>query len=167
MVLNVSTGGNASEMTASPDAVSTRLPISLMRLSKRHREETPLRFAEYLIALARPQAVLWVRENTVYKRWPGLDLWPASRDANRYSGPGRIIAHPPCGPWGKLAHLSNESKRHGINAMRFVHEYGGVVEQPEGSHLFDEWGRDGRIIWVNQFDYGHRAMKPTNLYVVD
>lgn len=142
-----------------------RRPISLERLGKKERSATPYRFAEYLISLVDPVSVLWVNRPTVY-RWFGLDLWDISRDANQYVGPGPIIAHPPCGPWGKYWYRSSEDRVHGINAMRFVHAYGGVVEQPNGSELFGEYGREnGRLIRVNQFDFGHRALKPTLLYV--
>lgn len=134
-------------------------------LGQREREATPIRFAEYLIELVHPVAVLWVQRNTIYKRF-GLDLWGVERDANLYPGPGPIIAHPPCGPWGPLAWSSKESKTHGVRAMELVHQYGGVVEQPRGTQLYKQHGRAGaHIIWVNQSDFGHRALKATDLYV--
>lgn len=142
-----------------------RKPVSSLVLSKYERAATPYKFARFLIDLVEPVAVLWVMRQSVYRRFPGLDLWGIDRDANRYNGPGPIIAHPPCGPWGRLSWSSQESKHHGINAMRFVHQYGGVVEQPLGSQLFNEYGEDGRVLHVDQFDYGHRALKPTILYV--
>lgn len=135
------------------------------QLSKRQRELTPLPFAEYLVRLTHAKAALWVRSDTVYRRLK-LDIWDTTRDANLYDGDGPIIAHPPCGPWGKLAHLSTEDRRHGIRAMELVHQYGGVVEQPAGSQLFKLHGRPGALIlWVNQADYGHPSMKPTDLYL--
>lgn len=135
-------------------------------LSKKQREETPLAFAQYLVRLTGATAVLWVRRDTVYRRL-GLDIWDKPRDAHNYdSDAGPIICHPPCGPWGKLSHKSTEEKRHGIKAMELVHRYGGVVEQPAGSQLFKEYGRPGALIlWVNQSDYGHLSMKPTDLYL--
>lgn len=133
-------------------------------LSQREREATPYRFAEFLVGLVHPVAALWVQHNTIYRRF-GLDLWGVDRDANLYDGHGPIIAHPPCGPWGPLCWSSKESKRHGIRAMELVHEFGGVVEQPRGTQLYKQHGRAGAyIVWVNQCDFGHRAMKPTDLY---
>lgn len=142
----------------------TYVPMEL--LSKRQREETPLAFARYLVELSGATAALWVRWNTVYREL-GLDCWTIERDANLYDGPGPIIAHPPCGPWGKYAKVSNESKSHGIRAMELVHQYGGVVEQPRGSTLFKEYGTTGQVLRVMQHDYGHLALKPTDLYVVN
>lgn len=34
--------------------------------------------------------------------------WDEARDARTYAGPWSVIAHPPCGPWGKLAFCSLE-----------------------------------------------------------
>lgn len=154
--------GKTSEPGMTPNGF-----IPMQHLTRREREHTPEPFARYLIDLVQARSVLWVCRESVYYRF-GLDVWgiDRGRDANLYKGPGSIIAHPPCGPWGKLSWSSRESKSHGINAMRFVHLYGGVVEQPQGSQLFKEHGREGaRIIWVNQRAFGHRAIKPTDLYV--
>lgn len=143
----------------------SREPIPTERLGKIERQATPLPFAEYLIELVQPVAVLWVATPTVYERFQ-LDLWNAERDARQYNGPGPVIAHPPCGPWGKYKRWSKESRDDGIRAMELVHAHGGVVEQPMGSRLFLMHARnDAEILAVNQFDYGHRALKPTLLYV--
>jgi hypothetical protein len=139
--------------------------VPVESMGRCEREATPLLFAQYLVSLVDPVAVLWVQRDTIYKRF-GLDLWGIERDANLYSGPGPIIAHPPCGPWGKYSSISKESRRHGIRAMELVHLYGGVVEQPAGSQLFKQYGRPmARVLWVDQHDYGHRAIKETDLYV--
>lgn len=144
-------------------------PISSLRLARWERAATPLPFCEYLIGLVHPHAVLWVCRGSFYERNNkrfDLDLWGVDRDAWQYAGPGPIIAHPPCGPWGRLAWSSTEDRGHGIRAMELVHRYGGVVEQPEGSQLFKQHGRPGAtILKVDQFDYGHRALKPTILYL--
>jgi len=93
-------------------------------------------------------------------------MYGVLKDANKYSGPHPIIAHPPCGPWGKFKAVSKESKEDGVKAMELVHRWGGVVEQPVGSSLFREHGDGRRVEVVNQFDFGHMALKPTMLYWV-
>lgn len=141
----------------------------LEQLSKRQRAATPREFAMYLLRRVRSLcnasqvACLWVMERSIYHELPGCDCWPKSRNARLYDGPGPIIAHPPCGPWGKYRAVSRESTLDGELAMEMVHRFGGVVEQPLGSRLFDVHGRGG---WerVSQGDYGHAADKQTILY---
>lgn len=141
-------------------------------LSRHMRKATPLPFARYLLAEVMRRehvervATLWVEPHTVYhKLYPLVDIWGPARDAQKYDGPYPIIAHPPCGPWGVLAWISQESKDHGILAMYLVHKWGGVVEQPSGSQLFRLYGSPGAEIQrVNQCDYGHVAQKATILY---
>jgi hypothetical protein len=142
-------------------------------LSRRQRRSTPLPFARYLVDRVlslHPSdhvAVLWVAPDSNYWRlWPLCELWGVGRDARKYDGPWPIVAHPPCGCWGKFKWNCTHSKEHGIIAMELVHKYGGIVEQPVGSSLFREHG-DGRDPErVNQADWGHPALKPTLLYVV-
>lgn len=143
-------------------------------LSRRQRQLTTPAMCDYLIGLVRERcrterfAALWVRRDTYYWRyWPMVEIWGLGRDARKYVGPLPIIAHPPCGPWGKYRSRCDQSREDGVIAMRLVHEFGGVVEQPLGSSLYKECG-DGRdILLLNQSDYGHMALKPTILYVVD
>lgn len=144
------------------------------QLSHRQRAATPVPFALYLLAGVRSRhysdrvAVLWVQKRSNYnKLWPWVQLWTAGMDANTYDGPWPVIAHPPCGPWGNFKGMCfKQSKHHGIMAMKLVHRYGGVVEQPLGSSLFREHG-DGRDLQVvDQGDYGHVARKRTLLYWV-
>lgn len=135
-------------------------------LSRLQRELTPLALAQWLIDQVSPSDVLWTSRKSFYNRFP-VKTWNGhNRDANQYEGPGPIICHPPCGPWGKYRHRNVwHSGDDGINAMRFVHTYGGVVEQPKGSALFTIYGRpDARIIEIDQSDFGHAARKPTLLY---
>jgi hypothetical protein len=135
------------------------------RLSKRQREQTPLLLASWLVERTGAVAALWVREDTVY-RTLGLDVWPASRNARLFHGPGPIIAHPPCGPWGKFAwNCKYQEKKDGMIAMLLVHKFGGVVEQPSSSSLFREYGCPcGSLTLINQADYGHPIKKPTRLF---
>jgi hypothetical protein len=88
-----------------------------------------------------------------------------------------VVAHPPCGPWGKLRHLSkNDDWRCAPKAVQQVRRYGGVLEHPANSLLWptvdlpypgelpDAW--NGRTIEVCQCDWGHPARKRTWLYIV-
>ena len=140
-------------------------------LSHRQRELTPPRLARYLAGRVRDLtgsselAALWVRRDTPYREIEGVDCWDAVRNALLYGGPHPVIAHPPCGPWGKYRMASYESRAHAIFAMACVHEFGGVVEQPLGSALFRDFGlRSGWIERISQADFGHLADKQTLLY---
>ena len=122
-------------------------------------------------------AALYVESRGPY---PGLvaEWFDVERDARTYSGPGPVVAHPPCERWGKLSHFSrNDTRELAIIAVDQVRRFGGVLEHPVGSRLWaecrlpppedmwpDEFG--GRTYLVNQGDYGHRAPKPTLLYAV-
>lgn len=106
----------------------------------------------------------------------GVDCWGLDRDATRYGGPGPVIAHPPCGPWGRYHQKSHEDPGLAVTAVSQVRRFGGVLEHPKDSKLWaacgmpppghfpDEWG--GWTILVRQIDWGHRAEKPTWLYLV-
>src|SRR5262249_34237977 len=97
--------------------------------------------------------------------WPLTDCWPRRRDARLYAGPWPVICHPPCGPWGNYkARCFRQGKEHGLLALEFVHRWGGVVEQPTGSDLFDLHGCGGTVGKLAQGDHGHAAIKATLLY---
>lgn len=64
--------------------------------------------------------------------------WDERRDARLYGGPCPIVAHPPCGPWGRLRHLYRGSEHDcAPRAVAQVRRWGGVLEHPAGSLLFD------------------------------
>lgn len=111
--------------------------------------------------------------------YPGRvrDWYDETRDARIYDGPFPIVAHPPCGPWSSLRSLSRETtKGLALHAVKMVRTYGGVLEHPRGSKLFDHvplpkpgdlpdaWG--GFTLQVSQCDWGHVARKRTWLYIV-
>lgn len=134
-------------------------------------------------------AALYVAEDGPYVNRPGVDAWPESRDARKYRGPHRVVCHCPCERWGRFAEggpsaaeeyeLGDDGgcMEHGVWAVR---TFGGVLEQPEGSHAFEAFGLPrppvrgwsppdqygGRSCAVDQGVYGHRAKKPTWLYAV-
>lgn len=128
------------------------------------------------VSLVETVAVLYVDPRGPYpsivRHWYG-----AERDARTYAGPLPIVAHPPCGPWGRLRHLcTQQDATCGPHAVDMVRRYGGVLEHPAGSRLFrcrgmphpgelpDAWG--GVTYEVSQCDWGHPARKRTWLYVV-
>lgn len=101
------------------------------------------------------------------------------RDARSYAGPHPVVAHPPCGPWGRFwwNYKGGEGdKSCGPTAIEQARAFGGVVEHPSESHLWqhmrlpkpgeapDKHG--GRTFEVEQVDWGHMARKRTWLYVV-
>lgn len=107
----------------------------------------------------------------------GLEhCWDEARDATTFTGPGPVIAHPPCGHWGRYAHRCFDDGHTGPIAVHQVRVLRGVMEQPKDSKLFahclvprpgdpvDLWG--GYSILVFQRDWGHPADKPTWLYIV-
>lgn len=132
---------------------------------------------------------MYVATRGVYAGVPDVDPWDELRDARTYRGPHPVVAHPPCGRWGKLAAL-NES-RHGAlvgndrgcfaAALRAVRRFGGVLEHPAFSRAYrmhslrgppasggwvpcDAYG--GFACHVEQGHYGHRARKATWLYAI-
>lgn len=121
-------------------------------------------------------AVLYVDARGPY---PGLvaDWYDETRDAETYAGLGPVVAHPPCGPWGRLKHLNRyQDPRHALHAVDVVRRVGGVLEHPHGSSLWkaaglplpgqlpDVWG--GWTLEIDQCRFGHVARKLTWLYLV-
>lgn len=103
--------------------------------------------------------------------------YDAEDDALSYDGPLPVVAHPPCGPWGRLRHLSKKDRADlAPLAVAQVRRWGGVLEHPAHSKLWDAcslpkpgepldlWG--GGTLRVDQSDFGHVARKPTWLYIV-
>lgn len=130
-------------------------------------------------------AALYVDPRGPYPKLPGVDCWDATRDANTYSGPGPIVAHPPCGPWSTMRHLyQGDEKACAPRALELVRKLGGVLEHPANSMLWDvhgllkpyETGEPGMCysacdshgfsIRVDQVEWGHVARKRTWLYIV-
>ena len=109
-----------------------------------------------------------------------IDVWDATRDATTYPGPGPVIAHPPCGPWSRLRHMCGPEllaqEGLGLVAVAQVRRWRGVLEHPADSRLWtacrmpapgqipDEYG--GWTVAIEQWHWGHRAVKPTWLYIV-
>ena len=113
-----------------------------------------------------------------YPHINGVECWGLPyRNALHYEGPYPVVAHPPCGAWGRLRHL--HKKRDGLCAPLAVDQvrmWKGVLEHPAGSLLWDaealprpgqpEDQFGGYTVEVNQCDWGHPCKKPTWLYCV-
>lgn len=126
----------------------------------------------------RTVAALYIDPGGPYPSMPGVDAWDAKRDARLYDGPHPVVAHPPCGPWGRLRHLySGGEWACAALALAQVRRWGGVLEHPAGSMLWaepsvyrlgfrvpDVFG--GYTVEVDQVAWGHPARKRTWLYVV-
>jgi hypothetical protein len=103
------------------------------------------------------------------------------RDARTYAGDLPVVAHPSCGPWGKLAwRCQNQDKSTGLHAVAEVRRCGGILEHPVGSGLFDACGIPtapwtperttdefgGYTLRFPQWNWGHRGDKGTIVYIV-
>lgn len=134
-------------------------------------------------------AALYVEKDGAYAGIDGVQVWDESKDARRYGGPFPVVAHPPCQLWGNLALVNyarwggehNRPKNDGgkfAAALNSVREWGGVLEHPQGSRAFVDYGIvpdygqkgwqrlfcGGWVCEVWQSAYGHRANKATWLY---
>ena len=141
-------------------------------------------------------AALYIDKNSPYLNlscsarggeWLQIDCWDLTRDARKYSGPHPVVAHPPCGPWSKQrANYRGLEHDCAPRAVEQVRRWGGVLEHPAGSLLWNEALTDGvsRARWtlppaeggndpyggytiaVDQVEWGHVARKRTWLYLV-
>lgn len=112
--------------------------------------------------------VLFARKNSIYHQL-NCDVWDKDRDARLWLGQGPIIAHPPCRAWGRMAHQSVAppwEKDLAIWALQQVRAFGGVLEHPETSRLWEHIYPNERLITVDQYWWGHRAIKRTKLLLV-
>lgn len=122
-------------------------------------------------------AALYIDPAGPYPRMLDVDAWDEARDAKLYAGPHAVVAHPPCGPWGRLRFMCKlQDPACAPRAVDQVRAYGGVLEHPAQSMLWrhcrmpwpgelpDGWG--GRTYDVRQVAWGHCCEKPTWLYVV-
>lgn len=138
-------------------------------------------------------SALFVQSNGCYS---DLDAWDEERDARKYKGPNRVIAHPPCQRWGKMCKVNHarwggEHNKLGNDggcfesALDSVSKFGGVLEHPAQTYAweahglpkpvrgkwtraFNVWTRNGGgwVCEVWQSAYGHKANKATWLYYV-
>lgn len=127
-------------------------------------------------------AALFVDPDGPYKEYQEVDMWDVNRDARLYKGPYRVVAHPPCNRWGKMAPVNlarwgtpiGEDGGCFKSALESVLEWGGVLEHPAQTLAWTHFGLEkpsgkgwkviGKDLWVGevwQSDYGHLATKKT------
>ena len=105
------------------------------------------------------------------------EWYDETRDARTFTGQAPVVAHPPCGPWGRLYHLcTKQDASAGPHAVRVVQANGGVLEHPADSKLWDACGLPrpgertdrygGFTVCVKQVSWGHPCEKKTWLYFV-
>lgn len=124
-------------------------------------------------------AVLFARQDSIYKADPTLDVYDIERDARTWPGGCQVVAHPPCRAWGLLRQFAKpreDEKQLAIDAVALVRKFGGVLEHPARSDLWnhcalpkpgefsDQYG--GFSLEIDQFHFGHKAQKRTWLYIV-
>ena len=119
---------------------------------------------------------LYVDSRGVYPKLVA-EWYDEARDARTYAGPWPVVAHPPCGPWGRLrAFCTKQDRAAGPHAVEMVRRFGGVLEHPAHSRLFAAcgmpapWGlpdeHGGRTYDLEQVSWGHPCIKATWIYVV-
>ena len=129
-------------------------------------------------------AALFVETGGCYFGLPDVDPWDEPRDARLYAGPHPVVAHPPCGPWGRYAasHPITGSNYRELGqdqgcfeaALASLDYFGGVLEHPAHSKAWAAFGipkpphgggwiRHGMLwtCYVEQGHYGHFSRKPT------
>lgn len=119
-------------------------------------------------------AVLYADPRGPYPKMEGVDWYDEARNAEMFPGGMPVVAHPPCGPWGRLYKFcTQQDPTDAIQAVHLVRECGGVLEHPAHSRLWqamglplpftegDEWGF---TLQVDQCAWGHEARKSTWLY---
>jgi hypothetical protein len=135
-------------------------------------------------------AALFVLRDGPYHNIQGVSVWHEEKDARKYKGPYRVIAHPPCQRWGRYWSGGPSSKvklKKGDDggcfesALKSVRKYGGVLEHPADSAAWGHFelnkpprsggwiqadNKGGWTCCVYQGNYGHRAQKATWLYAV-
>lgn len=124
-------------------------------------------------------SILFCHKKSIYKKLLGTDCWDLERNAMLWRGGNSCIAHPPCAQWGAMAHLAHikpAEKVLAIWAVEQVRQWGGVLEHPASSRLWDvmslprpgepadQFG--GWTLGIHQHWWGHEADKATHLYIV-
>lgn len=126
-------------------------------------------------------AVLCCARRSHYKYMRDVEAYDVARDARSWAGGMPVVAHPPCRCWSRnLARFAKPLDRDaemalGVWCVEQVRRWGGVVEQPAHSRLWEFCGLPlpgarpsdpfGYSLYVEQGWFGFATRKPTWLYV--
>jgi hypothetical protein len=135
-------------------------------------------------------AALYCDRRGPYWNRPDVDAWDVDRDARDYAGPHPVICHPPCERWGRYHSGGPSAKERRMlgddggcfwAALMAVRKWGGVLEHPEASKAFKQFGlpippksggwTPNPMSWgwsccVEQGHYGHSARKASWLFFI-
>lgn len=122
-------------------------------------------------------AVLCVGNKSQYHGMTDVEVYDQARNALTFKGGMPVVTHPPCRAWS--IHCSHQAKpdpgekKLGIWCVDQVKKWGGVVEQPAHSKLWDATGLP-RPSWTHNADswslevwqawWGYPMKKATWLY---
>lgn len=87
-------------------------------------------------------AVLFTHARTHYRELPNVEIYDRRRDARSFRGGIPVVAHPPCRAFSRYLRKQAKPEPHektlAYFALACVRAYGGVLEHPRLSTLFDE-----------------------------
>lgn len=121
---------------------------------------------------------LCVKQDSIYKNYLE-DCFDKDRNAYTFKGANTVIAHPPCGAYGRLRKFCthDQSTRYlAIHCTNIIQNNGGILEHPAWSKLWeikqlpipgqpaDRFG--GISISIDQSWFGFDCKKNTWLYIV-
>lgn len=113
--------------------------------------------------------ILCVDKQSNYFKCPDADCYDAARDMHTYSGSSPVICHPPCRNFVKVRINVKFSQGELDIARRcydLVQLYGGIIEQPKWSIMFD-WLGIKPTLCIDQSWFGLNYSKQTWLYFKD
>ena len=128
--------------------------------------------------VVRPIAVLCAQTNSHYNGMEGVEVFGKERDARTFAGGMPVIAHPPCRAWSAFCRHQAKpepgEKELGLWCVEQVRRWGGILEQPAHSHLWqagnlpkpgwthtaDSWSLEVWQVW-----WGFFQQKRTWLYL--
>jgi hypothetical protein len=118
----------------------------------------------------RKVAILCAARNSIYHQMPDVEVYDQQRDARTFQGGMPVIAHPPCRSWSAFCRHQAKpepgEQELALWCIEQVQQWGGVLEQPAHSRLFDHLPAAGRIVKLDQFWFGLPMKKGTWLWMV-